>query len=172
MGELLEAARRLGPKGPRWVFAGGGQRRREVESFAAAHTEARVELLPYVPREQLAASLAAADVHLASLALGWQGIVAPSKVQAAFCAGRPVVFVGPPDNESAAWVAESGGGWLVAEGDTDGLLAAIAQACEPRERAARAARALSFARRHFDRARNCGRIVELLESAARAPGVA
>jgi glycosyltransferase involved in cell wall biosynthesis len=170
MGELLEAARRLGPQGPRWVFAGGGPRRREVESFAAAHPGARVELLPYVAREQLPASLAAADVHLASLALGWQGIVAPSKVQAAFCAGRPVVFVGPPDNESAAWVAESGGGWLVAEGDVDGLLAAVAQACEPGERAARAARALRFARSHFDRARNCERIAVLLEGCVLAPG--
>lgn len=172
MNEFLEAAGRLGARGPRWVFAGGGQRRGEVEGFAATHPEARIELLPYEPHERLRASLASADVHLASLASAWQGLVAPSKVQAAFCVGRPVVFVGPRDNEIAAWVAESGGGWLVAEDDTAGLLAAVEQACDARERAARGARAESFARLHFDRTRNCERIVELLENGSRPRGAA
>jgi glycosyltransferase involved in cell wall biosynthesis len=172
IGEFLEAARRLDAAGPRWVFAGAGPRRHAVEAFAATHPEARVELLPYVPRERLRASLAAADVHLMSLASGWQGLVAPSKVQAAFGVGRPVLYVGPPDNEAAAWLAESGGGWIVAEDDAEGLLRAVAQACDPGERAVRGERAERFAREHFDRARNCGRIVELLEAGARDRGTA
>jgi glycosyltransferase involved in cell wall biosynthesis len=170
LGEFLDAARRLGASGPRWIFAGGGPRRLEVEAFAAAHPEARLELLPYVPRERLRASLASADVHLMSLASGWQGLVAPSKVQAAFGVGRPVIYVGPRDSEAARWLAESGGGWIVAEGDADGLLAAVGQACDARERGARAARAEAFARQHFDRARNGQRIAELLESGARGAG--
>ncbi len=51
---------------PVWAFAGGGQRRGEVERFVAEHPAARVQLLPYVSQEELPASLAAADVHLVS----------------------------------------------------------------------------------------------------------
>jgi len=83
-----------------------------------------------------------------------------------------VVFVGARDSEGAAWVAESGGGWLVAEGDVAGLLAAVAQACDAGERAARAAQAASFARLRFDRERNCARMAELLEHRAPVPGAA
>jgi glycosyltransferase involved in cell wall biosynthesis len=161
--EFLAAAGALGPRGPRWVFAGGGPRRGEVEAFARAHPEVRLELLPYVPRERLAASLAAADVHLASLTAGWQGLVVPSKLQAAFALGRPVLFVGPRENDVAAWIVESGGGWVVPQGDTDGVLAAVRQASDPAQRAARGARALDYARRHFDRRTNCARIIRLLE---------
>jgi len=160
---FLTAAQRLGARGPRWAFAGGGQRRREVEAFAASHAEVRVQVLPYVQRESLRASLASADVHLASLASGWQGLVVPSKVQAAFGVGRPVLFVGPSDSEIAAWVVESQGGWVVAEGDVNGLLAAVEQACDPQQRAQRGARALAYARERFDRSRNCERLVSLLE---------
>ena len=41
-GEFLAAAERLGSSGPRWVFAGGGKRRAEVEAFARAHPQARI----------------------------------------------------------------------------------------------------------------------------------
>lgn len=168
LGEFMQAAARLGARGPRWVFAGGGPRRSEVEAFAAQHPEARIELLPYVPRERLRTSLAAADVHLTSVASGWQGLVAPSKLQAAFCVGRPVLFVGPPDSEIAAWIIESGGGWVVAEGDSAGLLAAVTEACDPRERSARGRRAERFACQRFARSVNCERLACLLEQRAPA----
>lgn len=163
--EFLAAAGTLGARGPRWVFAGGGPRRGEVEAFARSHPDARVELLPYVPRDELAASQAAADIHLTSLAAAWQGLVVPSKLQAAFALGRPVLFVGPRENEVASWIMESGGGWVVPERNADGVLAAVQQAGDPLERRERGARALRFARRHFDRRANCERLIRLLEGA-------
>jgi putative colanic acid biosynthesis glycosyltransferase WcaI len=165
LAEFLEAAGRLGAPGPRWAFAGGGVRRAEVESFARARPDARIQLLPYASRAVLRESLSAADVHLASLSAPWQGLIVPSKVQAAFAAARPVIFVGPRDNESAAWIEESGGGWVVAEGDVDGLLAAVRRAGDAAERARRGQAALAFARDHFDPAGNVGRIVALIEHA-------
>lgn len=168
-GEFLAAAARLGPRGPVWAFAGGGKRRGEIESFARSHPEARIELLPYVPRERLGESLSAADVHLASLSQAWQGLIVPSKVQAGFCAGRPVIFVGPRENEIASWIEESGGGWVVGEGDVDGLAGAVVQAHDPRERAGRAAAALTYAHAHFDPVRNCERLALALEECGRAP---
>lgn len=167
LSEFLEAAGRTGPAGPRWAFLGGGFRRAEVEAFMRDRPDARVELLPYEPRERLRASLSAADVHLASLSSPWQGVVVPSKVQAAFAVARPVLFLGPRDNEGASWVEESGGGWVVAEGDVAGLLAAVEQARDPAERARRGQAGLAFARERFDRARNVLRIARIVEEASR-----
>ena len=121
LGEFLSAASELGGRGPLWAFAGGGRRRSEVEAFMAAQPSARVQLLPYVAQEDVAASLSAADVHLVSLRSAWQGLIVPSKLQAAFTLGRPVIFVGPRENEAADWVLASGGGWVVAEDDVGGL---------------------------------------------------
>jgi putative colanic acid biosynthesis glycosyltransferase WcaI len=166
LGEFLAAAGRLGADGPVWAFAGGGRRLDEVRTFAAAHPSARVDVLPYVPQAELVASLAAADVHLVSLRSGWEGLIVPSKLQAAFGVGRPVIFVGPRESEPFDWIAASGGGWAVAEDDVDGLLRAVAQATDEEERARRGSAALSFAREHFDRDRNTARIAKLIEDCA------
>jgi glycosyltransferase involved in cell wall biosynthesis len=131
--------------------------------------------LPYVPQAGLGASLEAADVHLISLRDEWKGLIIPSKLQAAFESARPVVFVGPRDCETADWVVESGGGWVVAEGDVDGLLRAVREASEPAERRRRGEAGAAYARTHFDRATNTGRIADLLEAcapASRGPALA
>jgi glycosyltransferase involved in cell wall biosynthesis len=161
--EFLQAAQRLAPSGPIWAFVGGGYRHAEVAEFRHLHPETRIELMPYVPRESLAASLAAADVHLVSLREGWGGIISPSKLQAAFSVGRPVIFVGPPDNEA------SGGGWSVREGDVDGLINTVRAAADVAERRRRGRAALEYARVHFDRERNRTRIADLFEECAAQP---
>jgi glycosyltransferase involved in cell wall biosynthesis len=166
-GEFLSAAEKLGSSGLRWVFAGGGKRRAEVEAFARAHPQARIEMLPYVPREQLREHLCAADVHLASLDSAWQGLIVPSKVQASFCVGRPVIFVGGRENETAQWIAESDGGWVVPEDDVAGLLEAVTQARDPAERRRRGGAARAFAERHFQMRANCTQIAEWVEACVR-----
>jgi len=166
--EFLQAAARLGPGGPLWAFAGGGARREEVEAFARARPEARIRMLPYVPRSELPASLGAADVHLVSLSRAWQGLIVPSKVQGIFSAARPALFVGPDDNEVARWIRESGGGWVVGEDDVSGLLSAVEAARDPGERLRRGQAALDFARERFDRRRNLETVSRLVEQAAGA----
>src|SRR6185295_6231979 len=59
--EFLQAASRLGQGGPRWVFAGHGRARPEIESFARAHPKLPIELLPYAPADQLREHLCSAD---------------------------------------------------------------------------------------------------------------
>jgi len=167
-GEFLAAAAHLGPGGPVWAYVGGGKRREEIESFAAEHGGARIQLLPYVSRERLTMSLSAADVHLVSLSRSWQGLIAPSKIQGIFSIGRPAIFVGSRENEVAAWIEESGGGWVVDEGDVAGLLAAVERARDAGEREHRGAAALAYAQEHFDRERNCERIARLLAYCVRA----
>lgn len=166
LNEFLHAARQLGPAGPRWVFSGGGKRRREIEGFAAANPQARIELLDYVPESSLRAHLCSADVHLASLDTAWQGLMVPSKLQASFAVGKPVIFVGDSRNETARWIEEAGAGWVVAENDHAGLLQAIEQARDAGERRKRGGNALQFAQTHFQMTDTCNRLAALLESAA------
>lgn len=161
--EFLDAAMRLGASGPRWIFAGGGKRRAEVEQFAQTNPEARIEMLDYVPHDQLNAHLCSADVHLASMASTWQGLMVPSKLQGSFAVGRPVLYVGSRQCETAAWIEQSGGGWIVPENDIDGLLTAVTQASDPQQVRDRGMAAWRFAQTHFQMTNNCARITEQLE---------
>jgi glycosyltransferase involved in cell wall biosynthesis len=163
--EFLALAERLGPAGPRWAFVGDGARRAMLEAFVRGHPRARVSVHPPEPEERLGASLLAGDVHLVSQEPAWSAVMVPSKLQAAFAAGRPVIFVGPEDCDAAAWVREAGAGWVVPPGDDAALEAAVAETRDPAERARRGTAGQSFARRHFDREGNAGRLVELLERA-------
>jgi colanic acid biosynthesis glycosyl transferase WcaI len=160
--EFLAAAERLGARGPHWVFAGTGRSRPQVEAFAAAHPQASIELLPYAPEAQLREHLCSADVHLVSLDARWAGSIFPSKLQASFALGKPVIFVGTTEQDMARWVRESGGGWVVHEDDVDGLIDAIAQAGDAHERARRGALAHAYAARELHRGTNLGRLVHLL----------
>lgn len=162
-GEFLEAARRLGVSGPRWVFAGGGKRKAEVEAVAMSIPESRIDFLGYVPHDKLRAHLCAAEVHLVSLDSAWQGFMVPSKLQGSFAVGRPVIYVGSRKCETAVWILESGGGWVVDENDVEGLLKAIQQALDPVERRTRGQAALKFARQNFQTSVTCARMAQLLE---------
>jgi glycosyltransferase involved in cell wall biosynthesis len=162
-GEFLAAAKTLGRTGPRWVFAGDGKRRAEVVAAAKSLSDARIDILDYAPKAVLRAHLCSADVHLASLDSSWQGLMVPSKLQGSFAVGRPVLYVGGRDCETAAWIEESGGGWVVDENDEAGLLRAIEQSLNPVERRQRGQAALAFARKNFQMSTNCQRMAQLLE---------
>ncbi len=162
--EFLQAARQLADSNPRWAFAGDGRRRTEIEAFAKANPSARIEFPASVSFAQLRAHLCSADVHLASMDSAWQGTMVPSKLQGSFAVGRPVLYVGGRDCETALWIEQSGGGWIVDENDPQALLAAIEQACNPDERRRRGHAALEFARHYFLRSAACDRFIELLEN--------
>jgi glycosyltransferase involved in cell wall biosynthesis len=121
-----------------------------------------MELLDYVPSEDLATHLLSGDVHLASLEPSWDGTMVPSKLQGSFSIGRPVIFVGSETCSIGRWILESGGGWVVAPNDLDGLRGAMREACDAGERKRRGENALLFAREHFDRERNAARVGALL----------
>ena len=134
----------------------------------AAHPEAPVELHDYAPAEELAAHLMTADVHLVSLEPAWSGTMVPSKLQGIFAVGRPVVFVGSRESSIGRWVEESGGGWVVAAGDVDGLRSALEEARDPNVRQARGEAAGRFASECFDRETNVKRVVEVVVGDSRS----
>ena len=167
-GEILEVAGESSPNAEthpasiRFVFYGGGKRRREIEESAREHPESRLELHDYAPAEMLTAHLQSADVHLASLNEEWTGTMVPSKLQGIFAVGRPVIFIGAAESSIGQWVQESGGGWLVRPGDVAGLRAALGEAGDPALRVAKGTAARAFAEKRFDKATNVARVVEVL----------
>jgi colanic acid biosynthesis glycosyl transferase WcaI len=161
--EFLTAAQSLGATGPRWVFCGSGKRRAQIEAFAHANSTARIELLEYAPKARLREHLCAAEVHLMSLDSAWQGFMVPSKLQASFAVGRPVLYVGGRNCETATWIQESGGGWVVDQNDLPGLHAAIQQALDPAERERRGRAAREFALQRFSRASTCNQLALMME---------
>ncbi len=115
-----EVARKI-----RWLFVGGGvlyeRLRCEVERCGYGH----VTFYPYQPREALAESLSAADVHIVSLRPELEGLVVPSKFYGIAAAGRPMLFIGSGDGEIARLIARYGCGATVVAGDIVALVAAV-----------------------------------------------
>ena len=109
----------------RYVFVGGGKKKQIVETFVKEHDLTNAVLAPYQPRERLDESLSCADVHIATLLEGVEGIMVPCKLFGIMAAGRPTIFIGHPDSELARVLLEHEAGVVVRQGDVDGLLSAI-----------------------------------------------
>jgi colanic acid biosynthesis glycosyl transferase WcaI len=124
--EFIEVARRLRDRSDIvFVYVGEGPRLAEVKAARDRDELPNIRFLDYVPRSQLQASLALADVHLISMRPEMTGIVVPGKLYGVMAAGRPALFVGPEHCESADTIRDAGCGITVTQGDTDGLLAAL-----------------------------------------------
>lgn len=112
---ILEAAERM----QTWdrpgvvLFVGDGTRRPALEAEVRRRRIETVRFLPFLPREDLAGMLSAADVHLVSMAPGLEGLLVPSKAYGAMGVGRPVVFLGPPLSEAARVVLEADAGRVI-----------------------------------------------------------
>jgi hypothetical protein len=62
---------------------------------------ARVEVTGYASEEETPKLLASARVHLITMSPGWEGIVVPSKLYGCIRTGRPVLFIGPENADTA-----------------------------------------------------------------------
>ena len=169
---LLGAARRLRERRDiAFLFLGDGARRGEVE--AAARELANVRLGAYQPRDQLANSLSAGDLHLASLDPGLEGLIEPSKVYGIMAAGRPTLFVGPRGSEVAAMLLREGCGYVIASGDADALASHVVRLSDnriEREEMGHSARLALAAR--YSRAVASDRFASLLTSLSSASSTA
>ncbi len=91
----------------------------------ARRRELDFTFMDYQPRECLAQSLGAADVHLVSLRLQAEGLVVPSKFYGVAAVARPVIYVGDPDGEIGSIVRRFNCGVAIRNGDSHGLAEAI-----------------------------------------------
>ncbi len=132
---LLRAADRL-RNHPDIVFAivGDGASRPALERLARALGLPNLSFLPYQPKEELSASLGAADVHVIGLERGLAGYIVPSKVYGIMAAGRPFVAAVEEGSEPALLAEEHGCGIRVDPGHPAALVDAIlAMRAMPRE---------------------------------------
>jgi glycosyltransferase involved in cell wall biosynthesis len=135
-----------------FLMIGGGAGMRALRDRVSERRLPNFRFLGYQPRENLADSLAAADVHLVSLLPELEGLIVPSKLYGIMAAGRPVVFVGSPNGEIAALLRESACGITVPPGDVTSLAEHLrALAAVPEERARLGANARKVFERYFDR---------------------
>ncbi|HUO84010.1 MAG TPA: glycosyltransferase family 4 protein, partial [Thermoanaerobaculia bacterium] len=123
---LAGAAERLRGDSIQFLIIGGGPRLEELRSrLGAANLLDQVRFLPYQSRDDLAASLGAADVHLISLRRGLEGFVVPSKFYGVLAAGRPSIYIGSPEADLARLIEQHECGVVVRQGDAEALARVI-----------------------------------------------
>jgi glycosyltransferase involved in cell wall biosynthesis len=116
-----------------WLFVGGGAQLGALRHEAERRGLTSLRFQPYQPRERLAESLSAADVHLVSLRPELEGLIVPSKAYGIAAAGRPAIFIGDENGEIAGMLKAHGCGITVPLGDSAGLAAAVLELAANRE---------------------------------------
>lgn len=117
---LLEAATILHKNDVDVLFllSGTGPREREIREELSRRNIDNVIITPPVPYEDLDAWLCVGDIHVVTLRFEMEGLVVPSKVYAITSAGRPTLFLGPNQSESAQILKEIGSGKVVSDGSS------------------------------------------------------
>jgi len=168
---VLAAAERLRDD-PRIVFVliGEGARKKWLMDDAARLKLPNTLFMPYRPKEQLAESLGAADLHLIPLAPGTGGCLVPSKIYGILAAGRPFVAIMEHTAEIARLAREHEVGFVSPPGDGASLAGQVLNAISvPAELKRMGQRARMLAIEHFDRKVATRRFAQMLEDVARAP---
>ncbi|MGH7247126.1 MAG: glycosyltransferase family 4 protein, partial [Pseudomonadota bacterium] len=166
---VLDAAARLADK-PEIIFVviGEGARKPALMKLARDCGLANVTFLPYLPKEELAESLGAADLHLIPLMRGAAGCLVPSKIYGILAAGRPFVAMMEAHAEVARIALDNRVGFVVEPGDAAALADAIVSAAANRaELHAMGIRAREIAVRQFDRPVATGAFAAMLARVGR-----
>jgi glycosyltransferase involved in cell wall biosynthesis len=109
----------------RLVFIGKGSRLADAQQAAAAAGVAHaVQFRPPVPADWLPQTLGLADIALATLRPGFEGLVVPSKVLGYMARGLPTLYVGP-HSDIEQFLGRSQGGLSFRNGAVDELAASL-----------------------------------------------
>ncbi len=141
-----------------FLFVGGGFRIGELKRAVAEHRLLNARFMDYMPRDQLAFSLSAANVSLVTEDPRVVGLLVPSKTYGIMASGRPIIFVGSGESDVAAVVRAADCGDVVSVDDPQALADVIrrlendpAEAMALGARGRRAAKQ-SYSREHATRA--------------------
>jgi len=138
-------------KNIRWVFAGDGSRKKEVEKFIAVHPSLKVDLMGHCDNKEVAVHLKSANVHLVSIGHSWEKAIFPSKIQNVFALGIPVIFSGNKATTLSKLISSYDAGWCVRHGDPAEMHNAVREAMDPIRRAAKGHNAMKLARENWNR---------------------
>lgn len=167
---VIEAAAHLrNDTGLLFILVGEGARKPWMMREAAARGLGNVRFLPYQPKERLAESLSAADLHLIPLKTGAAGCLVPSKVYGIMAAGRSFVAMMEAHSEVARLAVWHDIGSVAPPGDASALAGAIQAArADPERLVLRGLKARQLAVRCFDRkivTRRFGKVLADIASA-------
>lgn len=166
---LIAAAERLRDREDIvFLVVGDGVRRAELEREVRDKALDKVRLFPLAPRERLAESLAAADLHVITMRDGLEGLIVPSKLYGILAAARPALFIGPRRDGIAATLTQGRCGLAIDGDDVDGVTQAIVSLAADRQRcAAMGERGRALIESELSRERAIDRYERLLEGVSR-----
>lgn len=165
LGNVIEAANHLADRTDiEILLVGDGATRRDLEHQAAELKLKNVRFLPYQPRNELAQSLSAADVHLISMHPLAHHCLMPSKLYGILASGTAVVVIAAVDSELSRLVVEWQVGLAVPPNDPIALSKKLRWCAENRELLRdMGQRARQLAVDLFDRKRQTARFAEVLK---------
>ncbi len=109
----------------RFIFAGGGPRRAQLETRCRERLIQNVEFRPFCSNAQLGQSLAEGHLGLITQIPETLGSIVPSKTYGLMAAGRPLLFIGPAESTPARHIRSFNCGWHIQPGDVDGVIALL-----------------------------------------------
>jgi hypothetical protein len=157
--EFLALAQHVSNRAVRVVFCGTGPQQKRWKKEAGTS----FQWLEPVGKDELAAHLLSADIHLISQQPDWTGVVVPSKYQAACSLGRPVIFAGPPESAVSCWIRQGDTGWVLPPDDPDAQSRVAREIQHPEEVARRAKQASFQSRGLFDSEKNRTVLADCIE---------
>jgi colanic acid biosynthesis glycosyl transferase WcaI len=163
--DVLAAAALLRPRHDiRLLIVGEGALKTQLEQQAEREQLTNVTFLPYQPKNQLAESLSAADLHIVPVDPRVTRYLMPSKLYGVLASGTALVAVAPASSDLAVVTSTGGCGLVVEPGDPQALANAICRAADgaiPLAEMGRRGREL--AEREYDRAIVTARFGRLLD---------
>ena len=114
-----------GIEGVKFLFIGGGMRKKELLDTLPDENINNMKFLPFQPGYRLCEALSACHASIVSLRAGLEGMAVPSKIYGILASGVPVIALVPEKSEIAYIVREENCGYVVDPGDVDGLINAI-----------------------------------------------
>jgi glycosyltransferase involved in cell wall biosynthesis len=104
-----------------FMLVGEGASKQRLAAIVAKRKLTNVRFLPYQPREHLAQSLSAADLHIVSMHPAIAGCLVPSKIYGIFATGTPVLAVVPRAADVFQLVRDAEVGASVEPGDAEAI---------------------------------------------------
>lgn len=162
---VLDAAAELRNEKVSFVFIGDGAHKKALENRVTTEGLANVRFFPYQPKDRLAESLGAADVHLVTLQKGVSGFIVPSKLYGILAVARPYIAAIDAEGDTAA-VTERFRCGLRVDPDSPSQLADAIRWClrNPSELVAMGQRGRQVAETEFDRKVCTGKFAAILQT--------
>ena len=127
MGTILKAAEAIKDEmaDVEFVFVGDGPEFDRISEYRKKRHLDNIRLLPYQPLNRLRIVMESGDVHLISMRGNAAGMLVPSKLYAALAVGRPALFLGPANSETAKVIKDFKAGSVVTQNDVKGFIEEI-----------------------------------------------